>query len=164
MLQHMNSVLSGTRPKTLPYGMILTKVFQHFEVSFRDSVFLLPKVTNTINTLILKRMKFFKKDRKWVAMSKGLDDESGPSTLSFEGDEEDDELPSRLRSHRSSSSTSSFNKDQFNLLNGWINSLSLSVDGLHHSVSTLQQSVDSMTSLLQELNSHLDAMFSPPDA
>ncbi|KAL2497333.1 Uncharacterized protein Adt_22883 [Abeliophyllum distichum] len=33
MLQHMNSVLSGTRPKALPYGMIFTKVFEHFGVS-----------------------------------------------------------------------------------------------------------------------------------
>ncbi|KAL2512977.1 Uncharacterized protein Adt_18577 [Abeliophyllum distichum] len=59
----------------LPYEMILTKVFHHFEVSFRDSVVLLPKATDTINTLTLKRMKFFKEDGQWVAKSKAFDDE-----------------------------------------------------------------------------------------
>ncbi|KAL2470692.1 Uncharacterized protein Adt_38828 [Abeliophyllum distichum] len=38
MLQHMNSVLSGTKPKALPYGMILTKVFEHFRVSVHYSI------------------------------------------------------------------------------------------------------------------------------
>ncbi|KAL2513376.1 Uncharacterized protein Adt_18976 [Abeliophyllum distichum] len=56
MLQHMHSVLSGTRPKALPYGMILTKVFEHFKVSIHDSVALLPKATDTINISTLKRM------------------------------------------------------------------------------------------------------------
>ncbi|KAL2461884.1 Uncharacterized protein Adt_45304 [Abeliophyllum distichum] len=91
MLQHMNSVLSGTRPKALPYGMILTKVFEHFGVSVHDSVALLPKATDTINISTLKRMKIFKEDDQWVAKSKGFDDESGPSTLPFEGGEEMDE-------------------------------------------------------------------------
>ncbi|KAL2542915.1 Uncharacterized protein Adt_03893 [Abeliophyllum distichum] len=62
MMQHISCVLSGTRPKALPYGMILTKIFQHFEVSFRDSVAVLPKVTDTINVLTLKRMKIFKEN------------------------------------------------------------------------------------------------------
>ncbi|KAL2476154.1 Uncharacterized protein Adt_36890 [Abeliophyllum distichum] len=52
MLQHMNFVLSGTRPKAFPYDMILTKVFEHFGVFVHDSVALLPKATNTINTLL----------------------------------------------------------------------------------------------------------------
>ncbi|KAL2491613.1 Uncharacterized protein Adt_27241 [Abeliophyllum distichum] len=164
MLQHMNCVLSGTRAKALPYRMILTKAFQHFEVSFYNSVALLPKATDTINTLTLKRINFFKEDDQWVAKSKGFDDEPGPSTLPFEGDEEEDEPPSRPRSHRPSSSSSSFNEDQFNLLNSQINSLSSAVDGLHYSVDTLQQSVDGMSSLLQALNSHLEAMFPPPNA
>ncbi|KAL2531471.1 Uncharacterized protein Adt_04822 [Abeliophyllum distichum] len=77
MLQHMNSVLSGTRPKALPYRTILTKVFEHFGVSVHDS------------------------DGQWVAKSKGFDDESGPSTLLFEGgeemDEDEDEPPQRPR-------------------------------------------------------------------
>ncbi|KAL2454479.1 Uncharacterized protein Adt_48021 [Abeliophyllum distichum] len=63
MIQHMTSVLSGTRPKALPYGMILTKNFQHFEISFRDSVAVLPKTTNTINVLTIKWMKIFKENR-----------------------------------------------------------------------------------------------------
>ncbi|KAL2526212.1 Uncharacterized protein Adt_11266 [Abeliophyllum distichum] len=38
MIQHMNSVLSGTRPKALPYGMILTKFFEHFGVSVLNTI------------------------------------------------------------------------------------------------------------------------------
>ncbi|KAL2532184.1 Uncharacterized protein Adt_05535 [Abeliophyllum distichum] len=102
MLQPMNFVLRGTRPKALPYSMILTKVFEHFGVSVHDSVVLLPKATDTINISTLKRMKIFKEDGQWVAKSKGFDDESGPSTLPFEGgeemDEDEDEPPSRPRS------------------------------------------------------------------
>ncbi|KAL2480401.1 Uncharacterized protein Adt_33367 [Abeliophyllum distichum] len=62
MMQHMNYVLSGTRPKALPYGMILTKKIQHFEISFHDSVAVLPKATDTIIVLTLKRMKIFKEN------------------------------------------------------------------------------------------------------
>ncbi|KAL2532946.1 Uncharacterized protein Adt_06297 [Abeliophyllum distichum] len=98
MIQHMSCVLSGTRPKALPYGMILTKKFQHFEISFRDSVAILPKATDTINVLTLKRMKIFKENGQWMAKSKGFDNESGPSTLPFEGEDihydEDAPLPS----------------------------------------------------------------------
>ncbi|KAL2481967.1 Uncharacterized protein Adt_34933 [Abeliophyllum distichum] len=164
MIQHMNSVLSGTRPKALPYGMILTKVFEHFGVSVHDSVALLPKATDTINIFTLKHMKIFKEDGQWVAKSKGFDDESGPSTLPFEGgekmDEDEDEPPSRPRSQRPSSSTFGFTEDHFNLLNGRIDSLTSSVEGLHHTtedlrltMGTLQQSMDGMTSLLQALYS-----------
>ncbi|KAL2526580.1 Uncharacterized protein Adt_11634 [Abeliophyllum distichum] len=63
MLQHMSCALSGTRPKALPYGMILTKIFQHFDIFFRDSVTILSKSTDTINVLTLKRMKILKKKR-----------------------------------------------------------------------------------------------------
>ncbi|KAL2498236.1 hypothetical protein Adt_23786 [Abeliophyllum distichum] len=69
MILHMNSVLSGTIPKALPYGMILTKVFEHFDDSVHDSVALLPKATDTINISTLKRMKIFKEDGQWVAKS-----------------------------------------------------------------------------------------------
>ncbi|KAL2518808.1 Uncharacterized protein Adt_15055 [Abeliophyllum distichum] len=95
MIQHMSCVLSGTRPKTLPYGMILTKNFQHFEISFRDLVVVLPNATDTINVLTLKRMKIFKENGQWVAKSKGFDDESGPSTLPFEGEDihDDEDAP-----------------------------------------------------------------------
>ncbi|KAL2474403.1 Uncharacterized protein Adt_35139 [Abeliophyllum distichum] len=62
MIQHMSCVLSGTRAKLLSYDMILTKIFQHFEVPVCDLVALLPKATDTINTLTLKRMKIFKED------------------------------------------------------------------------------------------------------
>ncbi|KAL2470950.1 Uncharacterized protein Adt_39086 [Abeliophyllum distichum] len=56
----------------------------HREISFRDSVAVLPKATDTINILTLKWMKIFKENGQWVAKSKGFDDESGPSTLPFE--------------------------------------------------------------------------------
>ncbi|KAL2471889.1 Uncharacterized protein Adt_40025 [Abeliophyllum distichum] len=171
----MDSVLSGTRSKALPYEMILTKIFQHFEVSFRDEVVLLPKPTDTINTLILRCMKIIKEDGQWVAKSKGFDDELGPSTLPFEGgeemDEDEDDLLPRLRSHRPSSSILgfTFTEDHFNLLNGRIDSLTSTVDvlyhtakGLCHTMGTLQQSLDRMASLLQELHSRLDAMIPPP--
>ncbi|KAL2461425.1 Uncharacterized protein Adt_44845 [Abeliophyllum distichum] len=190
MIQHMTSVLSGTRPKALPYGMILTKNFQHFEISFRDLVAVLPKATDTINVLTLKQMKIFKENGQWVAKSKGFDDESGPSTLPFEGedihDDEDAPPPSpspspspsqpRPRSHRPSSSTSGFNEDDFNLLNGRIDSLASTVDGLQHALSDLQNtaaniqttvgglqnSIDGITSLLHALHSHLGTGFPPP--
>ncbi|KAL2485480.1 Uncharacterized protein Adt_30236 [Abeliophyllum distichum] len=121
MIQHKNCVLSGARAKALPYDMILTKIYQHFDVSFRDSVTLFSKATDTINTLTIKRMKIFKEDGQWVAKSKGFDNESGPSTLSFEGEEIDVneyEPPPRPRSQKPSSSTSGLTEDHFNLLNG----------------------------------------------
>ncbi|KAL2532377.1 Uncharacterized protein Adt_05728 [Abeliophyllum distichum] len=152
----MNCVLSDTRAKALLYGMILTKIFQHFDVSFHDSVALLSKATDTINTLTLKRIKIFKEDRQWVVKSKDFDDESGPSTLLFEGEEMDvdeDEPPPRPRSQRSSSSTSRFTEDHFNLLNSRIDSLTSSVEVLHNTtedlrctMESLQHSVDGMTS------------------
>ncbi|KAL2474874.1 Uncharacterized protein Adt_35610 [Abeliophyllum distichum] len=155
MIQHMNSVLSGSRLKALPYGMILTKVFEHFGVSDLNTIALVPKATDTINTLTLKRMKIFKENGQWVAKSKGFDDESGPSTLPFEGEDMDaDEdaplsSPPRPRSHRPSSSTSSVNEDQFNLLNERIDSLTSTVDGmqlvvndLHNTTTTIQAIVD----------------------
>ncbi|KAL2471305.1 Uncharacterized protein Adt_39441 [Abeliophyllum distichum] len=171
MIQYISCVLSGTRAKALPYGMILTKIFQHFKVSVRDSVVLLPKATDTINTLTLKRMKIFKEDGQWVAKSKSFDDDSGPFTLSFEGEEMDidkDESPLRPHLQRPSSSTSGFIEDHFHLLDGQIDSLTSSVEGLHNTakdlrqtMETLQSSVDGMTSLLHALHAHLDAVLPP---
>ncbi|KAL2497570.1 Uncharacterized protein Adt_23120 [Abeliophyllum distichum] len=117
-------------------------------------------------------MKIIKKNGQWVAQSKGFDDESGPSTLPFEGgeemDEDEDEPPPRPHSQRPSSSTLGFTDDHFNLLNGRIDSLTSSVEGLHHTtedlrhtMGTLQQSVDGMTSFPQALYSRLDAMIPP---
>ncbi|KAL2487088.1 Uncharacterized protein Adt_31844 [Abeliophyllum distichum] len=182
MIQHMNSVLSGTRPKALPYGMILTKFFEHFGVSVLNTVAFLPKAINTINTLTLKRMKIFKENGQWVAKSKGFDDESGPSTLPFEGEDMDADEdaspppPPRPHSHQLLSSTSDFNEDHFNLLNGRIDSLTTTVDGLQHTVNDLQNtattiqatvggiqtSVDGITSMLHALHSYLGTGFPPP--
>ncbi|KAL2491953.1 Uncharacterized protein Adt_27581 [Abeliophyllum distichum] len=95
-------------------------------VSFRDTVALLPKAIDTINTISLICMKIVKEDRQWVAKSKGFDDESGPSILLLEDSEEmheDKDEPPRPRSQRPSSSTSGFTEDHFNLLNGLIDSL-----------------------------------------
>ncbi|KAL2486887.1 Uncharacterized protein Adt_31643 [Abeliophyllum distichum] len=165
MLNHMNIVCRAHRITALPYNMILTKIFQHFEISFHDEVFINPKLIDTINIHILKLMKIIKK-WQWVAKTKGFDAESGPSTLPFErgdamdedDDDEDDapppshpsDLPS---SHMPSSFTSgfSFTKDHYNLLNGQIDSLTSTVDGLHNTVGSLQQSIDSLTLLLQQV-------------
>ncbi|KAL2526180.1 Uncharacterized protein Adt_11234 [Abeliophyllum distichum] len=167
----MSCVLSGTRAKALPYGMILTKNFQHFEVFVRDLVALLPKATDTINTLTLKRMKIFKEDGQWVTKTKDFDDESGPSTLPFEGEEidvDEDEPSPRPRSQRPSSSSSGFTEDHFNLLNVWIDSLTSLVEGLYNTtddlrrtMGTLQHSVNGMTSLFHALHARLDAVLPP---
>ncbi|KAL2533335.1 Uncharacterized protein Adt_06686 [Abeliophyllum distichum] len=168
MLNHMNTVHRGHRPMALPYGMMLTKIFQHFEVSFRDEVVLSPKPANAISIRTLRRMKIVKEDGQSVVKSKGFDDESGSSTLPFEGreemDEDENDPPLRLRSHRPSSSISgfTFTEDHFNLLNRWIDSLTSTVEDLYHTMGTLQQSVDDMTSLLQTLYSCLDAVILPP--
>ncbi|KAL2512657.1 Uncharacterized protein Adt_18257 [Abeliophyllum distichum] len=140
----MNAVHRGHRPMAIPYGMILTKIFQHFEIFFHDEVALNPKSTDTINIHTLKCMKIFKEDGQWVAKSKGFDDESGPSTFPFEGgekiDEDEDTSLPRLRSHRPSSSYSgfTFTEDHYNLLNGRIDSLTSTVEGLHHTMGNLQ--------------------------
>ncbi|KAL2511333.1 Uncharacterized protein Adt_16933 [Abeliophyllum distichum] len=145
MIQHMNSVLSGTRPKALPYGMILTKVFEHFGVSVLNTIALVPKATDTINTLTLKRMKIFKENGQWGGKVQ---------------------------------------RDYFNLLNGRIDSLTSTVDGmqlavndLHNTATTiqakvdgiqatvggLQSSVDGITSMLHALHSYLGTDFLPPE-
>ncbi|KAL2531860.1 Uncharacterized protein Adt_05211 [Abeliophyllum distichum] len=98
MLHHTNTVHRGHRPMALPYGMILTKIFQHHQISFRDEVVFSEKPTNTIDIRTLRRMKIIKQDGQWVAQSKGFDDESGPSTLPFEGGEDmDEDAPLRPR-------------------------------------------------------------------
>ncbi|KAL2486124.1 Uncharacterized protein Adt_30880 [Abeliophyllum distichum] len=167
MLHHMNTVHRGHRHMALPYGMILTKIFQHHQISFCDEVVFFAKPTDTIDIRTLRRMKIIEKDGQWVAQSKGFDDESGPSTLPFEGGEDMDEdvpppSPPRPRSHQPSSSTSGFNEDHFNLLNGRIDSLTSTVDGLQHAVSNLQTSVDGITSMLHALHSYLGTGFPPP--
>ncbi|KAL2492969.1 Uncharacterized protein Adt_28597 [Abeliophyllum distichum] len=184
----MNTVHRGHRPMALPYGMILTKIFQHHQISFRDEVVFSAKPTDTIDIRTLRRMKIIKQDGQWVAQSKGFDDDSGPSTLPFESGEDMDEdvpppSPPRPRSHRPSSSTSDVNEDQFNLLNGRIDSLTSTVDGmqlavndLHNTTTTiqatvdgiqatvggLQSSVDGITSILHALHSYLGTGFPLP--
>ncbi|KAL2498122.1 Uncharacterized protein Adt_23672 [Abeliophyllum distichum] len=141
--------------------MILTKVFEHFGISVHDSVVLLPTATDTINISTLKGMKILKDDGQWVAKSKGFDDESGPSTLPFEGgeemDEDEDEPPPRPRSNRPTSSTSdfTFTDDHYNLLNGRIDSLASTVESVQ---SLLHQVIASQ----QVLHDHLGTRFPPP--
>ncbi|KAL2512240.1 hypothetical protein Adt_17840 [Abeliophyllum distichum] len=109
-----------------------------------------------------------------MGWSKEFDDELGPSTLLFEDgeeiddDEEEDEPPPRPRSQRLSSSTFGFTEDHFNLLNGRIDSLTSSVEGLrnraedlHRTMETLQHSVYGMITLLQALHFRLDTVFPP---
>ncbi|KAL2485610.1 Uncharacterized protein Adt_30366 [Abeliophyllum distichum] len=139
---------------TLPCR-ILHNIIAHIIVPRKVAV--LPKATDTINILTLKRMKIFKENEQWVAKSKGFDDESGPSTLPFEGEDMDEDAPPpsppRPRSHRPSSSTSGFNEDHFNLLNGRIDSLTSTVDGLQHTANIIQTSVGGLQSSVDGLSS-----------
>ncbi|KAL2541620.1 Uncharacterized protein Adt_02598 [Abeliophyllum distichum] len=101
MLNHMNIICCAHRITALPYGMILTKIFRHFEISFRDEIIINPKPTNTINNHSSGCMKILKEDGQCVMKTKDFDTESGPSTLPFEDgeamdeddDDEDDALP-----------------------------------------------------------------------
>ncbi|KAL2470914.1 Uncharacterized protein Adt_39050 [Abeliophyllum distichum] len=105
-------------------------------------------------------MKIFKEDGQWVAKSKGFDDESCPSTLSFEGgeemDEDEDEPPLRPRSNRLTSSTSgfTFTEDYYNLLNGRVDSLTSTIESVQ---SLLHQVLASQ----QALHDHLSTRFPP---
>ncbi|KAL2456460.1 Uncharacterized protein Adt_46787 [Abeliophyllum distichum] len=87
----MNTIHYARKVLGIPYGIILTKIFHHFEVSFHDEVILNPKSTDTINICTLKRRKIVKEDGQWVAKTKGFDAESGSSTFPLEGSEEMDE-------------------------------------------------------------------------
>ncbi|KAL2505862.1 Uncharacterized protein Adt_21483 [Abeliophyllum distichum] len=101
-------------------------------------------------------MKIVKKQRQWVAKTKGFDIESGPSTLSFEGDkamdddgQDEEDVPCLSPTHDmprssfpSSSSSFTFSEDHYNLFNSRINSRISIVDGLQYSVYGL-------TSMLQ---------------
>ncbi|KAL2461582.1 Uncharacterized protein Adt_45002 [Abeliophyllum distichum] len=87
VLNHMNHVYSARRIVGFPYGMLLTKIFHHFEVPISNKVSNSQKPTNTINLSTLKRMKIVKEQGQWVMKTQGFDTESRPSMLSFEGDE-----------------------------------------------------------------------------
>ncbi|KAL2485936.1 Uncharacterized protein Adt_30692 [Abeliophyllum distichum] len=96
-----------------------------------------------------------------VAQSKGFDDESGPFTLPFEGgeemDEDEDEPSPRPSSQRPSSSSSgfTFTEYHFNLFNGWIDSLTSTVESMQ---SLLYQVLASQ----QAVHAHLGTGFPPP--
>ncbi|KAL2518221.1 Uncharacterized protein Adt_14468 [Abeliophyllum distichum] len=174
MLNHINTIHRAHRVMALPYSMIPTKIFCNFEISFLDEVLLYPKLIDTINIHTLKCMEIVTEDGQWVAKTKEFDTESGPSTLPFEdgeemdkGDDKEDaphpshphDIPS---SHMPSSSTSSFSftKDHYDLLNGRIDSLTSMVEGLQ---SLLQQV---LAAAQQALNSRFDMVFllpHPPD-
>ncbi|KAL2453905.1 Uncharacterized protein Adt_48593 [Abeliophyllum distichum] len=157
----MNTIHRGHRTMALPYGMILTKIFQHHQISFCDEVVIYPKLTDTINIRTLRRMIIIKEDGQWVAQSKGFDDESGPFTLPFEGgeemDEDEDEPSPRPSSQRPSSSSSgfTFTEYHYNLFNGWIDSLTSMVESMQ---SLLHQVLASQ----QAVHAHLGTGFPPP--
>ncbi|KAL2481068.1 Uncharacterized protein Adt_34034 [Abeliophyllum distichum] len=144
MLNQMNTIRRTHRVTALPYCVIFTKIFRHFEIFFHDEVVFNPKPTDTINIHTLKCIKIMKKDGQWVAKTKGFDAKSGLSTLPFEdgeemdeGDNEEDALPpshpcDRPSSHIPSFSTSgfTFTKHHYNLLNGRIDYLTFTVEGL----------------------------------
>ncbi|KAL2465768.1 Uncharacterized protein Adt_41619 [Abeliophyllum distichum] len=82
-----------------------------------------------------------------LVKSKGFDNESEPSTLPFKGEEmvdDEDELPPRPHSQRPSSSTFGFTEDHFNLLNGQIDLLTSSVEGLHNTVEDLRYTMGTL--------------------
>ncbi|KAL2493337.1 Uncharacterized protein Adt_28965 [Abeliophyllum distichum] len=164
----MNTIHRTHRVTALPYSMILTKIFRYLEISFHDEVALNPKPTDTINILTLKSMKIIKEDGQWIAKTKEFDAESRSSTLPFEGgedmdkDNDEEDVPStshpRLSLHRPSSSTSGFTfiEDHYNFLNGRIDSLISTVEGLQ---SMIQQVLASQ----QVIQSRLDTVFPPPE-
>ncbi|KAL2466045.1 Uncharacterized protein Adt_41896 [Abeliophyllum distichum] len=149
--------------------MILTKIFHHFEIYFRDEVVINPKPTDTINIHILKHMKIVKEDGQWVVKTKGFDTESEPSTLPFEDgeemDEADDEENASPQSHprdipsslvpSSFISSFSFTKDHYNILNGRIDSLTSTVE-------SLQSMLQHVLIAKYALNSRFDTVFPPP--
>ncbi|KAL2456968.1 Uncharacterized protein Adt_46552 [Abeliophyllum distichum] len=133
VLQHMNSVLSGTRHKALRNDT--------HEVSFQDGQW------------VAKSKGFDDESRPST-----LPFESGE-----EMDKDEDDPPPRLRSHRPFSSTSdfTFTEDHYNILNGRFDSFTSTVEGLRNSMNTLQESVAGMTTLLQDLHSRLDTVLLP---
>lgn len=83
----MKLLYSSQHIKTLPYRMLHTKIFKHFDVPLSDETCVKLHPTDTISIQTLKRMKIVKSHGQWVAHTKGFDPSSGPSTLSFEGNE-----------------------------------------------------------------------------
>ncbi|KAL2542272.1 hypothetical protein Adt_03250 [Abeliophyllum distichum] len=83
-------------------------------------------------------------------------------------DEDEDEPSPRPRSNTPSSSTSGFTfiENHYNMLNGRIDSLTSTAEGLRNSMVTLKDLVADMTSLLHALHSRLDAvlpLYPPPE-
>ncbi|KAL2491498.1 Protein kinase domain-containing protein [Abeliophyllum distichum] len=121
----------------------------HYDVFLLDSILFGRKLD--FSYIMIQHMNSVLSGQ-WVAKSKGFDDESGPSTLPFEGEDMDaDEdapppSPPRPRSHQPSSSTSGFNDDHFNLLNGQIDSFTSTVDGMQLAVNDLHNTTTTIQS------------------
>ncbi|KAL2517837.1 Uncharacterized protein Adt_14084 [Abeliophyllum distichum] len=121
------------------------------------------KSTDTINHSTLKRIKIIKEQRQWMVKTRGFNMESGPSMQPFKGDEfmgdnkqDEEDIPHLSPTHDisrssfpSSSSRFSFTKDHYNLLNGRIDDLQHSVDGL---TSSLHQVLASQQDLQPSFN------------
>ncbi|XP_022864691.1 uncharacterized protein LOC111384618 [Olea europaea var. sylvestris] len=133
-------VHASRHTKALPYGMLLTKIFKHFNVSLDGEDFIKLRPIDTIYIQTLKRMKIVKEHGQWVAHTKGFDPTSGPSTLLFEdeaeSDEEVPEVPAPASDILGSSvpppsrECSTFTEEHYNLFHGWIDSLTSLVDGM----------------------------------
>ncbi|KAL2542572.1 hypothetical protein Adt_03550 [Abeliophyllum distichum] len=102
--------------------------------------------------------------------------ESRPSMLPFEGgevmgndeQEKEDVTPAnpthdmtRSSFPSSSSSNFTFSKDHYDLLNGWINSLTSTIYGLQHSVDGLTSMLQQVLASQQALHSRFDMAFPP---
>lgn len=143
----MKLIHTSRYTKALPYGMLLTKNFKHFNVSLDGEGIVKPCPIYTINIQTFKHMKSYKTQGQWVAYTKGFDLASGPSTLPFEEEEEvaDEDVP--LPSHPSSILTSgaplsfshgfTFIEGHFNLLNGCLDSLT----SLVHQIQARQDAI-----------------------
>lgn len=146
VIETMEHVHTSRKIKALPYGVLLTKIFKHFHVSLDNEPFVKSRPIDTINIKIFARMRITKENSQWVVHTKGFDPTLGPSTLAFEGDDEDDFNdaqipPSDILSSsgpRPSSRGNSMTKDQFNIFNGRINSLTSTINSFGSLLLQLQ--------------------------
>lgn len=176
VIGHMKIIHSSTRVKTLPYDMLLTKILKHFEIPFNDEVFISLRPTDVINIHTLKRMKIVKERGQWVARTKGFDPDSGPSTLPFEGDDEEDEeaghghdediplpptpphdFPGSRAPQTSDSFT--FTEDHYNFLNRRIESLTSSINGLGGMLYQLQVQQNAIQAQQTVMHAQQDAFY-----
>jgi hypothetical protein len=165
---------SKKRDKTwLPFGMWLTKVFKHFEVSFDDEVIIPIETKRTYCASTLQLMHYVEIDGKWVRMVKPAPTPSKPSSsqpsssLQLQDQVEEEEAFDALLEEQAPKSQSTMSEDQFSELKALVASLGDTcstilgeVIALKDRVSTLEVKVDSslgrMSSLETKVDNHLE--------